>query len=173
MEKENPSVEVTAKIVKQGNSLCIRLPKELTRHMELYEGDLVHTTLKKVEMTQMPSWMVKLYRKHFSDEIKDMSDRDLNLCIVILGVMNKLAIEFKGKKQKEALDIYLKTAEIQYGKDFMKKWSKFYGLLSKKEFLKRWEKEVVPEMLKVPVWGEYAKEAMAKHEEWLKKNKKT
>jgi hypothetical protein len=172
MEKENPKVEFTTRVVKQGNSLCMRIGQDFAKHMELYEGDLVNAVIQKVDNIHMPQWMIQIYRKHFGQELKGFSDKDLHLCVHHLGILQHT---LKGvtdkKKRNEVLEIQKKMVEAERGPEFLEKYNKFFDIFETKKSIRKWQ-SIIPEMQQVPVWGEMATEAMEKHKEWLKKNKK-
>jgi len=164
-QPEGPKIEFNTRVVKQGNSLCIRLPKEFAEQTEIYEGSYVKTTIQKTDIYNLPEWMLKLYRKHLNKYIRELSDRELNLIIHMAGVKHFLTKDIKNaKKKKEAEELYLKTVELERSKDLVEKFKKFEAMSKSKEteIQKIFVEKIKPELESNKEWGNLYKSTLRK-----------
>lgn len=167
-QSEGPKVEFNTRVVKQGNSLCLRLPKEFTEQMEIYEGSFIKATIQKTDVYNLPEWMLKLYRKHLNKYISWLSDRELNLAIHMAGVKHWLIKDIKNeKKKREAEELYLKTVELERSKDIVEKFKKFEALSKSKEaeIHKIFVEKIKPELESNKEWGKVYKSIIQKSDE--------
>jgi len=124
---EDKEIGFTNKLVIQGNSYCVRIPKVWVDKLGLKEGQSVDVTIRKPKEEMSSEKLLLPYKKHLS-QLKDFSLADINSCLFYIGMesaedMEEKQFEEKLKKEK--------------GKEFLEKYRIFKEAVKDKEAMKK------------------------------------
>ncbi|MEK6916582.1 MAG: hypothetical protein AABW92_02460, partial [Nanoarchaeota archaeon] len=76
---EEKAVQFNAKIIKQGNSACIRISKEILNYLDLGINDIVEVALERPSVDELPEYILKIYQKHMFD-LKELTLEEIGEC---------------------------------------------------------------------------------------------
>jgi len=124
---EDKEIGFTNKLVIQGNSYCVRIPKIWIDKLGLKEGQSIDVTIRKPKEEMSSEELLLPYKKHLS-QLKDFSLADINSCLFYIGMgstegMEKKEFEEKIKKEK--------------GKEFLEKYRIFKEAVKDREAMKK------------------------------------
>ncbi len=147
-------VHFVKKLVRQGTSLYVLVPKEFAKLLEVKEGDLVEVEIRKARMPEGVKVLQSLVRywKWARPRLKEFSDEEVMRFFQCFGLEQEKS-EGVEKKEK-VIKGFEKELEERYGKDFVEKYKIFKEEILKlkkdekaaREFFESYVGEMVKEM---------------------------
>jgi len=124
-------VHFVKKLVRQGTSLYVLVPKEFAKLLGVKEGDLVEVEIRKARMPEGVKVLQSLVRywKRARPRLREFSDEEVMRFFQCFGLEQEKS---EGIEEKEKIiEGFEKELEERYGKDFVEKYKVF-----KEEILK-------------------------------------
>ncbi len=122
-------MEFVAKVVKQGNSLAIRIPSAIAKNIGVSEGDFIKVNIAKATFYDTINPVIVTLRK--DKAMRSFSDDELTFCLLAYRAETRA-------RDKESIQTLLK---YMFNDDFLTKYKKFKKALAKVNW-KRINKEI-------------------------------
>jgi len=129
-ENKNKEIGFINKLIIQGNSYCVRVPKTWIDKLDLREGDMIDVTIRKPKDVVGSKKLLLPYKKYFP-QFKNLSLGDINSCLFYISLESMLSTD------KEAIKNFEEKLRREKGKSFLKKYVIFKESIKDKNKMKR------------------------------------
>ena len=123
------------KVVRQGTSLCVRIPNNVVKGLNLKEKEEVIVRMKKLEIKELEPELIKEYFKLYNSkkELKKYSRTKFLLLISLSFYAGKHMMKHNSTQEevKNAWSKILSDIEKEYGTKILKEFEKFTILIGK------------------------------------------
>ena len=117
-------INFTKKLVIQGNSYCVRIPKIWIDQMKLSEGDVISITIQKPKEGKIPTKFLNIYKKNFP-ELKKFSNNELSSCLFLASTEHTMKTDVKKEKSIEINKNFENKILKEKGGNFLEKYKIF------------------------------------------------
>jgi hypothetical protein len=129
------------KLERRGNEYIFRVHRIwIEDYLRLKEGDMVDITIERPKLLIPPTFILKLFKKHFS-ELKSFSLKKLGLCFSYFRIEKTLWSSYPSKKLKKVISHYENKIRRKMGSRFLSDYKFFKKVISDLEKLKLVRKE--------------------------------
>jgi antitoxin component of MazEF toxin-antitoxin module len=125
--------EFVNKVIKQGNSLCVRIPKSVVKAVNLKTGDDVAITLHKIDYDNLQLYYEQNFVKEINEvpQLKKYSQTKKELYAKIcFDILKKSRDPDPKVEQKNRKKVALELQK-EFGKEFFDDYIKFADLINK------------------------------------------
>ncbi len=140
---ETKNIYYSTKIIKQGNSACIRIPSGVLNYLDLDVGDVASISIKRPEIINLPKDLLDIYRKHMRS-ISKFTDKEMSLCFHYFQLEGNLLGNIDKNMSEKAKEIFERAIAVDKGNKFLKRYQAFkrvmINLKNQKKVIKAFEK---------------------------------
>ena len=133
---ETKILNFATKIIKQGNSACIRIPKNILDYLNKGIGDFVEIGISDIQTPDLPEEILEIYKRHMpllkhftSDQIKEFFR---------INEIQNLQLMDQPKEDLERLNKMFESSVLALqGNSFYKKYMNFKKAMNSQEDMKK------------------------------------
>ncbi len=124
-------MKLNLQLVKQGNSLCVRIPKKVASSLKVSENDMVEIEIKKFERTPDKEYLENMLkvRKKFK-ELQKFSEEQIIVLATLQRIQTFEILENK-KYDKEDLKKFDERIRKDFGKSMLNNYREFIDFFDK------------------------------------------